>query len=73
MRLPPNVSASVTKALSPFPARGSLAEIEQTIEDYINRAKLAQHAHYDGVEIMGSEGYLINQFSQKNQLTHRRM
>ncbi|TBL28422.1 NADPH-dependent 2,4-dienoyl-CoA reductase, partial [Klebsiella oxytoca] len=30
--------------------------------DYIHCAKLAQKAGYDGVEIMGSEGYLINQF-----------
>jgi 2,4-dienoyl-CoA reductase (NADPH2) len=59
-----NVSASDTKApISPFPARGlSGEEVEQTIEDYVNAAKLAQYANYDGVEIMGSEGYLINQF-----------
>ena len=64
---PENVSASATKApITPFPARElTSAEIEQTIEDYINCAKLAQHAHYDGVEIMGSEGYLINQFMPK--------
>jgi len=37
-------------------------EIEQTIEDYANCAALAQKAGYDGVEVMGSEGYLINQF-----------
>ena len=34
----------------------------RTIEDYANSAKLAQQAGYDGVEIMGSEGYFINQF-----------
>lgn len=38
------------------------AEVEQTIEDYARCAELAQMAGYDGVEIMGSEGYLINQF-----------
>jgi len=38
------------------------AEVESTIEDFINCAALAQKAGYDGVEIMGSEGYLINQF-----------
>jgi 2,4-dienoyl-CoA reductase (NADPH2) len=38
------------------------AEIEQTIDDYARCAALAQRAGYDGVEIMGSEGYLINQF-----------
>jgi 2,4-dienoyl-CoA reductase (NADPH2) len=37
-------------------------EIEQTIEDFANAAALAQSAGYDGVEIMGSEGYLINEF-----------
>lgn len=43
------------KALS---ARG----IKKTISDYAKSAKLAQRAGYDGVEVMGSEGYLINQF-----------
>ena len=38
------------------------SEIEQTIDDYARCAQLAQWAGYDGVEIMGSEGYLINQF-----------
>lgn len=37
-------------------------EVEQTIEDYVNCAALAQEAGYDGVEIMGSEGYLISTF-----------
>jgi len=37
-------------------------EIEQTIEAYVNAALTARKAGYDGVEIMGSEGYLINQF-----------
>jgi 2,4-dienoyl-CoA reductase (NADPH2) len=36
--------------------------IRNTINDFINAAKLAQKAGYDGIEIMGSEGYLINQF-----------
>jgi len=59
-----NVSSSDTKApISPFPARGLTGEeVEKTIEDYVTCAKMAQHANYDGVEIMGSEGYLINQF-----------
>lgn len=59
-----NVSSSDTKApISPFPARGlSTEEVEQTIEDYVQCALMAQHGNYDGVEIMGSEGYLINQF-----------
>jgi 2,4-dienoyl-CoA reductase (NADPH2) len=37
-------------------------EVEQTIDDFVNCAALAQYAGYDGVEIMGSEGYLINEF-----------
>jgi 2,4-dienoyl-CoA reductase (NADPH2) len=39
------------------------AEIEATIEDFVRSAVLASNAGYDGVEIMGSEGYLINQFT----------
>ncbi|MEJ2038030.1 MAG: NADPH-dependent 2,4-dienoyl-CoA reductase [Desulfosarcinaceae bacterium] len=37
-------------------------EIERQISDFVRCARLARHAGYDGVEIMGSEGYLINQF-----------
>ncbi len=37
-------------------------EVEQTIEDFVRAAELARQAGYDGVEIMGSEGYLINEF-----------
>ena len=37
-------------------------EVERTIEDFVRCAALAQEAGYDGVEIMGSEGYLINEF-----------
>ena len=44
----------------PHPLTGE--EVEQTIEDFVNAAYLAQYAGYDGVEIMGSEGYLINEF-----------
>lgn len=40
----------------------SSAQVWQTIADFVNCAKLAQYAGYDGVEIMGSEGYLINEF-----------
>lgn len=36
--------------------------VHSTIEDFVNCASLAKDAGYDGVEIMGSEGYLINQF-----------
>ncbi|MCZ4097388.1 MULTISPECIES: NADPH-dependent 2,4-dienoyl-CoA reductase [Streptomyces] len=37
-------------------------EVEQTVEDFVRAAALAQLAGYDGVEIMGSEGYLLNEF-----------
>ncbi|MFB8032862.1 FAD-dependent oxidoreductase [Streptomyces sp. NPDC056004] len=38
-------------------------EVEETIEDFVRAAELARRAGYDGVEIMGSEGYLINEFT----------
>ncbi len=47
------------------PRELSKDDIERTIADYVNCAALAQEAGYDGVEIMGSEGYLINQFIAK--------
>ncbi|MDO5687332.1 MAG: FAD-dependent oxidoreductase [Neisseria sp.] len=40
----------------------STEEVRQTVRDYVRCAQLARQAGYDGVEIMGSEGYLINQF-----------
>ena len=40
----------------------SSVDVEQTIKDYVNCAQMAKLAGYDGVEVMGSEGYLINQF-----------
>ncbi|MDB5971157.1 MAG: fadH [Hydrocarboniphaga sp.] len=40
----------------------SSEEVEQTITDFARCAALARSAGYDGVEIMGSEGYLINEF-----------
>jgi len=45
------------------PRRMSEADILRTIEDYAATAALAREAGYDGVEIMGSEGYLINEFT----------
>jgi 2,4-dienoyl-CoA reductase (NADPH2) len=49
--------------ISPFPPHALTdAEVERTIDDYARAAELAQRAGYDGVEIMGSEGYLINEF-----------
>jgi 2,4-dienoyl-CoA reductase (NADPH2) len=58
------VSASAMKApINIFKPRAlSEKEIEEHLSDYVNCACLAQQAGYDGVEIMGSEGYLINQF-----------
>ncbi len=44
------------------PRAMSSAEIGQTIADFVRAAVLAQTAGYDGVEVMGSEGYLISQF-----------
>lgn len=58
------VSASSTQSpISPFPARAlSTSDVKATVRDFANCAVLAKEAGYDGVEIMGSEGYLINQF-----------
>ena len=53
----------VKSPISPFPP-AELDEdgIEKQIADIVNAARLAQQAGYDGVEIMGSEGYFLNQF-----------
>ena len=49
--------------INPYMPHGlSADEVEQTVDDFVRCAALAQHAGYDGVEIMGSEGYLINEF-----------
>ncbi|MGW0821685.1 oxidoreductase [Streptomyces sp. NPDC002845] len=49
--------------ISPFvPHALTDTEVERTIDDYARAARLARRAGYDGVEIMGSEGYLINEF-----------
>ncbi|MBL7542541.1 MAG: NADPH-dependent 2,4-dienoyl-CoA reductase [Bdellovibrionaceae bacterium] len=49
--------------ITPFKPRAlSHAGVERTIKDFVNCARKAQQADYDGVEVMGSEGYLINQF-----------
>jgi len=45
------------------PRQLSGEEVLQTIEDFVRCAELAAKAGYDGVELMGSEGYLINQFT----------
>lgn len=61
---PNQVSASALQApINPFtPKALSDEEIEQQIDDFVRCAELAQQAGYDGVEVMGSEGYFINQF-----------
>ena len=58
------VAPSPVKApISPAtPRELSTAEVWQTVEDYAHCAAMAQKAGYDGVEVMGSEGYLINEF-----------
>jgi len=62
------VSASNIKSpISPFKPRAlSTKGVYRTIADYANSASLARDAGYDGVEIMGSEGYFINQFLVKH-------
>jgi 2,4-dienoyl-CoA reductase (NADPH2) len=61
-----------SKSVAPSPIRSPINretpramtadDIERTIEDYARCAALAREAGYDGVEIMGSEGYLITEF-----------
>ncbi|WP_319830063.1 NADPH-dependent 2,4-dienoyl-CoA reductase [Psychrobacter sp. FDAARGOS_221] len=62
------VSASPIKSpISPFkPRQMSIRNIKRTIEDYARAASLAKQAGYDGVEVMGSEGYLLNQFMSRH-------
>ncbi|MGP4862811.1 FAD-dependent oxidoreductase [Psychrobacter sp. T6-5] len=56
-------SSPIKSPISPFkPRKMSIKNIEQTVKDYARSARLAKQAGYDGVEIMGSEGYLLNQF-----------
>jgi 2,4-dienoyl-CoA reductase (NADPH2) len=68
---PDNIGPSAIQApINPFPPRElSAEEIEGQIQDFLRCADLAQQAGYDGIEIMGSEGYFINQFicTQANQ------
>lgn len=61
---PLSVSASSIKApINPFRPRSlSSRGVKATIDDFVRCALLTQEAGYDGVEIMGSEGYLVNQF-----------
>lgn len=61
---PLSVAPSRIKSpITPFTPRALSARgVERTIGDFVNCARKAQDAGYDGVEVMGSEGYLINQF-----------
>ena len=64
---PFTVAPSKIKApINPFkPFKLTQSGIKRTIRDFVNCAELSKIAGYDGVEIMGSEGYLINQFIAK--------
>jgi 2,4-dienoyl-CoA reductase (NADPH2) len=61
---PLSVAPSRVKSpITPFTPRALSARgVERTIRDFVGCARLAQDAGYDGVEVMGSEGYLINEF-----------
>ncbi|MBX3699593.1 MAG: NADPH-dependent 2,4-dienoyl-CoA reductase [Dokdonella sp.] len=61
---PFSVAPSRLKApITPFTPRALGARgVERTIADFVNCARKAREAGYDGVEVMGSEGYLINEF-----------
>nr|BFD94284.1 NADPH-dependent 2,4-dienoyl-CoA reductase [Kitasatospora sp. Xyl93] len=55
--------SAIQAPISPFTPNELTAEqVEQTVEDFARCAELARRAGYDGVEIMGSEGYLVNEF-----------
>lgn len=72
---PKSVAPSAIQApINPFkPHELDEAGIEKQIQDFVNCSVLAQKAEYDGVEVMGSEGYFINQFlaAHTNQRTDR--
>ena len=55
--------SAIQSPITPFKPKALTAKgIEGQIRDFVRCAKLAQKAGYDGVEVMGSEGYFINQF-----------
>jgi 2,4-dienoyl-CoA reductase (NADPH2) len=55
--------SAIKSPISPFKPRAlSIKGIKRTINDFVKSAELSKMAGYDGVEVMGSEGYLINQF-----------
>ena len=61
---PFNQAPSAIKApINPYkPKEMTVSGIKSTIKSFAKSARLAEKAGYDGVEIMGSEGYLINEF-----------
>lgn len=60
-------SSPIKSPISMFkPRQLSDKDIWSTIADYARCAKLAKYAGYDGIEIMGSEGYLLNQFLSRH-------
>ena len=63
-----NVAPSSIKApIGWFKPRAlSSKDVYSTVDDFVKSAVLAKSAGYDGVEVMGSEGYLINQFLAKH-------
>jgi 2,4-dienoyl-CoA reductase (NADPH2) len=55
--------SALKSPITPFTPRAiSSEEVQQQIDDFVNCAALAQQAGYDGVEVMASEGYFLNQF-----------
>ena len=55
--------SAIQAPINPYkPKEMSLSSIKKTIKDFAHSAYMAEKAGYDGVEVMGSEGYLINEF-----------
>jgi 2,4-dienoyl-CoA reductase (NADPH2) len=66
--------SKIKSPITPFTPRAlSAGGVERSIDAFVRSAKLARDAGYDGVEVMGSEGYLINQFltARTNKRTDR--
>lgn len=58
--------SAIQAPINPFiPKEASVEDIEEQIQDFVHLAQQSQKANYDGIEIMGSEGYFINQFLAK--------
>lgn len=60
----PSAIMAPINPIPPYELTG--AEVKQQIIDFVRSAMLARDAGYDGVEVMGSEGYLINQFISRH-------